>query len=460
MKNIYFIGIGGIGMSALARYFLHKQKNVGGYDRTCTPLTEALEREGANIHYQNTPALIPELFIEDKENTLVVYTPAIEKDNEEYLFFKQNSYRLVKRAELLGMIAEKKTVLAVAGTHGKTTTSTMLSHIMTMAAEGCNAFLGGISKNYGTNLLLSNSNIFVGEADEYDRSFLSLHPQVALITSVDADHLDIYGSHDEVKRSFRDFIQQIKTTGALILKKSLLEGTRPNFAPNFEGRVLSYAYNEEADFYATNIRAIENGYFEFDLVLPNTTLCNCTLGIPGWINIENAIGATAVAWASGKLKLNLLAQSLRTFCGVQRRFDLQFSTNIKTYIDDYAHHPEELKASISSIRGMYPNRKITGIFQPHLFTRTRDFALEFAKSLDLLDEAILLPIYPAREMPIEGVNSQMILDKMQLSHKILCKKEDLLFLLRERNLDVLVTLGAGDIDTCVEPIKKMLKESV
>ncbi|MGL5960033.1 MAG: UDP-N-acetylmuramate--L-alanine ligase, partial [Bacteroidales bacterium] len=384
MKNIYFIGIGGIGMSALARYFLHEQKTIAGYDRTRTPLTQALEQEGANIHYQNSQALIPKAFTEDKENTLVVYTPAIEKTNEEFLFFKQNGYRLVKRAEMLGMIAAQKTVLAVAGTHGKTTTSTMLSHIMTESAGGCSAFLGGISKNYNSNLLLSTNDILVSEADEYDRSFLSLHPQVAVITSVDADHLDIYGSHDEVKRSFSDFVQQIKPTGTLIVKKSLLDKKRPEFAPHFKGKVLSYAYNEKADFYAKNIRPIEGGQFKFDLVLPNTTLHNCTLGIPGWINIENAIAASAVAWASGRLNINLLAQSLQSFQGVQRRFDVQLHTSQLTYIDDYAHHPEELKAAISSIRGMYPNRKITAVFQPHLYTRTRDFALEFAQSLDLL----------------------------------------------------------------------------
>lgn len=455
MNNIYLIGIGGIGMSALARYFLHEGKRVGGYDRTRTPLTEALEKEGAQVHYEDDASLIPPHFKESELNTVVIYTPAVGNDNKELDFFRKNRYRVVKRAEALGFITTGKKLLAVSGTHGKTTTSTMLAHIMTTVGDGCNAFLGGISKNYNSNLLLAKSNTLVVEADEYDRSFMQLFPDVAIVTSVDADHLDIYGSHDEVKKSFKNFINQIKPKGALIIKKNLSSNGKPNFMQYFDKKMYTYAYNEPADFFATNIKPLQGGYFSFDLMTPGGIARDCTLGVPGWINVENAIAASAAAYAAG-VNVRHLPAALKSYQGVKRRFDVQVSTPSVTYIDDYAHHPEELRAGITSIRGMFPEKKITGVFQPHLYTRTRDFAAEFAESLSLLDELILLDIYPARELPIEGVTSSLIFDKVSIENKTLCTKSELLDVLKNKKPEVLVTFGAGDIDTLVKPIAQML----
>ncbi len=458
MKNVYLIGIGGIGMSALARYFLHEGKPVAGYDRTRTALTEALEKEGAHIHYDDDVNLIPALFKESEHDTLVIYTPAVGSDNKELDFFRKNRNRVIKRAEALGFIAAEKKLLAVAGTHGKTTTSTMLAHIMTKAGKGCNAFLGGISKNYNSNLLLAKSDVLVAEADEYDRSFMQLFPDVAIVTSVDADHLDIYGSHDEVKKSFKNFINQIKPKGALIIKRNLTRNGKPNFMQYFDKKMYTYSYNEPADFYAMNIKPLEGGYFSFDLATPSGMARNCILGVPGWINVENAIAASAAAWVAG-VNISHLPAALKSYQGVKRRFDVQVSTPEFTYIDDYAHHPEELRASITSIRGMFPGKKITGIFQPHLYTRTRDFAAEFAESLSLLDELILLDIYPAREQPIEGVTASLIFDKVTIENKTLCSKNELLDVLKTKKPEVLITLGAGDIDRMIEPIKELLKNS-
>ena len=457
MKNVYLIGIGGIGMSALARYFLHEGKHVGGYDRTRTPLTEALEKEGAQVHYEDDVCLIPAAFKKSEHDTLVIYTPAVGNDNKELDFFRKNQNKVIKRAEALGVIASKKKLLAVAGTHGKTTTSTLLAHIMTASGVSCNAFLGGISKNYDSNLLLSKSNILVAEADEYDRSFMQLFPDVAVVTSVDADHLDIYGNHDEVKRSFKNFINQIKPMGSLVIKKNLVRNGKPNFMQYFDKKMYTYSYNEPADFYAANIKPLAGGYFSFDLVTPSGTTRSCTVGVPGWINVENAVAASAAAWIVG-VNLAQISAALKSFQGVKRRFDVQVSTPAVTYIDDYAHHPEELRAAITSIRNMFEGKKITGIFQPHLYTRTRDFAAEFAESLNLLDELILLDIYPAREKPIEGITSSTIFDKVTLENKILCSKNELLEVLKNKKVEVLVTLGAGDIDTMVEPIAKMMED--
>ncbi len=456
MKNVYLIGIGGIGMSALARYFLHEGRPVAGYDRARTPLTEELEKEGAQIHYDDDVKLIPALFKESEIDTLVIYTPAVGSDNRELDFFRKNRNKVIKRAEALGVIASTKKLLAVSGTHGKTTTSTMLAHIMTDVGEGCNAFLGGISKNYNSNLLLSKNNLLVAEADEYDRSFMQLFPDVAIVTSVDADHLDIYGSHDEVKRSFKNFINQIKPSGALIIKKNLASNGKPGFMQYFDKKMYTYSYNEPADFYAAGIKPLAGGYFSFDLVTPGGIARGCTVGVPGWINVENAIAASAAAWVAG-VKLAHLPLALKRYQGVKRRFDVQLSTPALTYIDDYAHHPEELRASITSIRGMFPEKKITGIFQPHLYTRTRDFAAEFAESLSLLDELILLDIYPAREKPIEGVSSSLIFDKVSLADKTQCTKGELLEVLKSKKTEVLITLGAGDIDGMIPSIVRALK---
>jgi UDP-N-acetylmuramate--alanine ligase len=450
VKKIYFIGIGGIGMSAIARYFMHEGKSVAGYDRTPTPLTQALESDGAHIHYIENVMQIPLAF--RTTDTLVIYTPAINADNLELHYFRQNGNKIIKRSEALGYIASNKKVLAVAGTHGKTSTSTMLAHLLTAAGNGCTAFLGGISKNYNSNLLLAKNNLLVAEADEFDRSFLRLFPDIAVVTSVDADHLDIFGSHEEVKKAFKDFVGQIKPNGTLIVKKSLSVSGKPSFALHFSGKVYTYSFDEEADFYAKNIEPQQGGYYKFDLVTPGGTVQNCTVGIPGWVNVENAVAASAVAWCAG-VKLEKLPQAIQSFQGVKRRFDILVNTPTLSFIDDYAHHPEELRAAITSIREMFPERKITGIFQPHLYTRTRDFASEFAQSLSLLDELILLDIYPAREKPIRGVTSSLIFDKVTISNKILCKKDSLLKTLKNKKFDVLVTFGAGNIDDMLEQIK-------
>lgn len=451
MKTVYLIGIGGIGMSALARYYKHAGYNVAGYDRTPSALTAQLEAEGMAIHYTDDIELIPQ---QHKSNTgtLVIYTPAVPADMGELNYFKNNGFKVVKRSAVLGLIASGKQTLAVAGTHGKTTTSTMLAHLMAQAGGGCTAFLGGISKNYNTNLLLSDSQWLVAEADEYDRSFLQLYPQVAVITSADADHLDIYGTEAEMKKAFGEFASQIKPDGTLILK----EGVEIPL-DNFNGTLYRYAYDTPSDFYAENIELLDGGYYHFDLHTPFGVIFDCTLGIPGWVNIENAVAASAIALVTGADDTKL-RDALKSFSGVKRRFDFQINTPECVYIDDYAHHPAELQAAITSIKQMFPGRKVTGIFQPHLYTRTRDFAADFSASLSLLDSLILLDIYPARELPIEGVTSDIIFDKVTIADKQLVKKEDLLNVLKNKDIDVLVTLGAGDVDRFVEPITKLLSK--
>jgi UDP-N-acetylmuramate--alanine ligase len=473
MNKIYFIGIGGIGMSALARYFIHEGNRVAGFDRTCTPLTNALDEEGIAIHYNDSETLIPVEF--KGKDTLVIYTPAVGNDNDELRYFQQNGNKILKRAEALGQITAAKKLLAVAGTHGKTTTSTLLAHILTVSGNACTAFLGGISKNYNSNLLLpqktvqglqSANNCIVAEADEYDRSFLQLHPTVAIITSMDADHLDIYGNVDELRKAFVAFANQIVPEGILVVKKSVSkELKKHSLLINQQTSMFTYAYSEVADFYAHDIRLKRGGYFEFNIVTPFGIIENCTVGAPGWMNVENAVAATAAAvsyWVSickepFTTHQSLLADALKSFVGVKRRLDVQANYKGITYIDDYAHHPAELAATINSLRNMFPYKKITGIFQPHLYTRTRDFAKEFGESLSALSELILLDIYPAREKPIDGVTSQMIFDHVTISTKQMCRKEDVLKILQEKPRKVLVTLGAGDIDTLVEPIKNWLQ---
>ncbi|MBD8387321.1 UDP-N-acetylmuramate--L-alanine ligase [Dysgonomonas sp. BGC7] len=450
IQSIYFIGIGGIGMSNLARYFISKGKKVAGYDRTETLLTQNLTAEGAEIHYTDDIKLIPD-YCKDCVTTLVVYTPAVPSDNEEARFFRENNFTMQKRAQVLGTITQSSKALCCAGTHGKTTTSSMLAHILKQSHIDCNAFLGGILKNYNSNLMLSDKSEYtVIEADEYDRSFHWLHPHMALITSVDPDHLDIYGTEEEYLKSFEHFTSLIQPGGALVMKHNI------KLAPKTKEHVQIYTYSiNNGDFHAQNIK-IGNGEIRFDFVTPKETIHNIELGVPIKINIENGIGSMALAWLIGATA-DELRHGMKTFQGAKRRFDFHLKTDKIVMIDDYAHHPQELAASITSVKELYPDRKITGIFQPHLYTRTRDFASEFAKSLSLLDELILLDIYPAREKPIEGITSQIILDNVTCP-KTLCHKEDLLSLLEKKeDIDVLLTIGAGDIDQLLEPIQKLLK---
>jgi UDP-N-acetylmuramate--alanine ligase len=463
MKNvthIYFLGIGGIGMSALARYFNAMGKSVSGYDKTPTKLTDELIAEGIDIHFEDNIDLVDESFksqISDlKSQILIVYTPAVPKSHSEYVFFNSNGFNIKKRAEVLGLITESARTIAVAGTHGKTTTSSLVAHVLKTAGLDPSAFLGGITQNYKTNLLLSenlknpdkdSSNIIVVEADEYDRSFLTLYPEIAVITSVDADHLDIYGDKAQVEESFSMFADLVEEK--LIVNKSITGKIRSSKHP------ITYSVDDHyADYYAMDIK-IENGFYHYNIYTPKGVMRNITLGLPGKHNVENSIAAVAIA-----CQLNIsevyIKEALRTFGGVRRRFDYQIKTDKLVYIDDYAHHPEELKATISSVKEMYAGKKITGIFQPHLFSRTRDFADDFAASLDLLDECILLEIYPARELPMEGVTSQMLLDKMKSSDKMICAKKDLLDVIMKKDIEVLLTMGAGDIDGLVEPIKNKL----
>lgn len=447
MKNVYFIGIGGIGMSAIARYFKHAGCNVSGYDRTPTKLTAALEAEGIRIHYEERPDLIPT----EIDETLVIYTPAIPAQMKELVMVFEKGYRVVKRSRALGEIASSQKCLAISGTHGKTTTSTLLAHILNHSGEGCNAFLGGISKNYHTNLLLSKNPVLVAEADEFDRSFLQLFPDIAAITSCDADHLDIYSDHDHVKGAFREFASQVK--GALVVRK----GVDVEFET--KARIYTYSYDEQADFYASEIKVDECGYFHFTLHYPMGEIEDCTVGIPGWINVENGIAAAAVALLHGTSP-QMVKSALATFSGVERRFDIHLNTPKCSYIDDYAHHPKEISAAISSIRNIFPGRRLCAIFQPHLFTRTRDFYREFAESLSALDELILLPIYPARELPIEGVSSEMILELVTIPDKKIVSKEELMKELESRDIDILITLGAGDINTFIERITELLNKRI
>ena len=450
-KYVYLVGVGGIGMSALARYFNHQGFKVAGYDRTETELTRALASEGVVVHYDDSISQIPSEFRSNPSDTLVIYTPAIPADHSELTYLMSNGFKVIKRSVALGVIAAAKRTLGVAGTHGKTTTSTLLSHLLMEALGGVNAFLGGIAKNYSTNLLLSKNDVLVAEADEFDRSFLQLFPNAAVITSTDADHLDIYGSHEAVLRSFADFINQIKPGGALVLRQGVEVPLE-----NKEIAVYRYSIDEGGDFHAENIVRNSNGTYTFDIITPKTRIEACTLGVPGWINVENAIAAVALALTVTD-DTEALKRALASFGGVKRRFDFYINTPTLTFLDDYAHHPEELRASISSVKAMFPNRKVCGIFQPHLYTRTRDFAEGFAQSLSLLDEVILLDIYPARELPIEGVTSQIIFDRITAANKVLITKSELLDVISKRDIDVLMTVGAGDIDKLVEPIAEMLK---
>ena len=444
-KNIYFIGIGGIGMSAIARYYKFKGCNVSGYDKTPSELTGELIAEGIGVHYEDNTDFIPK----DVENTLVVYTPAIPHDLKELLYVQEHGYTLLKRSKTLGEIAKGQRCLAVAGTHGKTTTSTLLAHIFTVSKVGCSAFLGGISKNYDTNLLVSHNPTIVAEADEFDRSFLQLFPEIAVITAMDADHLDIYGDLKHVHEAFQAFAGQV--SGRVITKLGL------DITPNHtKARIMRYSYNDpRADFYADNLRKDECGYFTFNLKYPDGVIKDCRVGVPGWVNVENAVAASAIALVYG-IDPEAIRHALGSFLGVKRRFDIHVNRPGCAYIDDYAHHPNEISTAISSMRDIFPGRRLTAIFQPHLYTRTRDFADEFAKALSAVDKLILLDIYPAREEPIPGVSSRLIFDKVTAPEKVLLKKEMLMKYLEDEKIDTLITFGAGNIDRFIPQITEML----
>lgn len=438
-------------MSALARYFAESGSAVSGYDRTRTPLTDSLVNEGITVHFEDNVGLIPDEFKRSVAETLVVYTPAVPKDHSELTYFIKEGFHVVKRSEILGEVARGKYVMAVSGTHGKTTTTTMLAYFNSVVTGGGSAFLGGISKNFNSNLVHGNGDRLAVEADEFDRSFLQLFPDVALVTSTDADHLDIYGDHAALKSAFSEFVGQIKSGGSVVIKKGVeVEVT------NKEISVKHYSLDEQCDFYADNITLDADGHYRFDIVCPDQVIKNCRLGIPGLINVENCIGAVALMWCAGAIDHDRLREAIDGFKGVKRRFDFYYTSPERVYVDDYAHHPRELTAAITSIRKIYPHRRFTVIFQPHLYTRTRDFAAEFSVALSLADKVIMLPIYPARELSIEGVDSELIMSKITCD-TVLVSKDRLLEYLKNEKIDVLATFGAGDIDAFCVPIAELVK---
>ena len=454
--NIYFLGIGGIGMSALARYFLHEGRRVAGYDRTPSALTEALEAEGAAIHYEEDVRLIPEAFL-DPATTMVVYTPAVPRDHAEYRYFLEHGFRVEKRSQMLGHLSAGKYVMAVAGTHGKTTTSTLVAWLNRALTGGGSAFLGGVSKNFDSNLVLGGGARLAVEADEFDRSFLRLYPDVAVVTSADADHLDIYGTHEAVKEAFSQFIGQIRPGGSLIIKQRLdLRIDNPGIT------VWRYALDTPCDFYAARVRLLEGGHYRYDIVTPDGVIADCTLGVPGWVNIENSVAAVASVWCAARhegvaLDAERLREGLASFAGVKRRFEFYVNTPKQVYMDDYAHHPRELAATLLSLRRMFPGRRITALFQPHLYTRTRDLCDGFAEALSHADEVVLLPIYPAREEPIEGVTSEIIAERVTVPCRIV-PREALADAVAAMPTDVVVSFGAGNIDACCGAIAEKLKQ--
>ena len=450
LDSVYFIGVGGIGMSALARYFVSQGKNVAGYDRVSTHLTDQLTREGIDIHFEDRSVLIPEAF-RNPERTLVIYTPAIPESHQQLNYFRKRGFRVIKRAVALGEGFNAGRGIGVAGTHGKTSISTMLAHILYNSTLGCNAFLGGISKNTGSNFYLDPaSKMIIAEADEYDRSFLTLFPEIAVVSSMDADHLDIYHSQENIRKAFESFIAQITGKGKLIQKFGL--------APEVPDHIERYTYsveNTQADYHTRSLK-IRGNRTRFTLITPDMIIPAIELRIPGLLNVENALAAAAVAHQLG-IAPEVIARNLSLFKGVERRFDLQFQSEERIYIDDYAHHPEEIRSFLKSVRTLFPRKKITGIFQPHLFSRTRDFADEFAKSLEMLDVLILMEIYPAREDPIPGVSSSLIFNKVNLREKYLVSWEQVLKVVVELDPELLVTMGAGDISQFVAPIKGWLE---
>lgn len=449
--SLYFVGAGGIGMSALVRYFLVKGCRVAGYDRTPSPLTEALQSEGLEIAYDEEVALIPD-YCRDPATTLVVYTPAVPATHAGLVYFRTQGFKVVKRAELLGLITQSSKGLCFSGTHGKTTTSSMAAHIFHESAVGCNAFLGGILRNYDSNLILSEHSPFtVIEADEYDRSFHWLHPYMAVVTATDPDHLDIYGTEKAYLESFAHFTSLVQPGGCLVVKKGI------KLIPRVQEGVKVYTYSarDGGDFHAENIR-VGNGTIIFDFVAPDSMVADVELGVPVEINIENAVAAMAIARLNG-VAADAMRRAMATFKGAKRRFEFWVKRDDRVMIDDYAHHPDELKASIRSVRALYPGRKLTVIFQPHLYSRTRDFAPQFAEALSLADEVFLLDIYPARELPIPGVTSQIIFDRITCRNKELCLREKLLERIKECNFDILLTMGAGDIDRLLPQIASIVE---
>lgn len=451
IKSVYFVGAGGIGMSALVRYFLTKGYNVGGYDKTPSELTERLIEEGAKIHYEENVDTIEDCF-KQENSTLVVYTPAIPATHKELVYFREHGFEIQKRAQVLGFLTQSHKGLCVAGTHGKTSTSTMAAHLLHQSKVGCNAFLGGISKNYGTNYILSESDYVVIEADEFDRSFHWLRPYMTVITATDPDHLDIYGTKEAYLESFRKYTTLIQPGGALIIHKGL------EMKADVQEGVNVYEYSRESgDFHAENIR-IGGGEIVFDFVYPSGMIKNIQLGVPVSINIDNGIAAMALAILNG-VDENDIREGMKSFAGVDRRFDFKVKTDKMVFLSDYAHHPNEIEQSVKSVRGLYQDKKIAAIFQPHLYTRTRDFYKEFAAALSLLDCVYLCDIYPARELPIEGVSSQLIYDNLRPGiEKYLIRKEDILDVAKTKNFDVLMSLGAGDIEEYVPRIANILSE--
>ena len=450
IKAVYFIGAGGIGMSAIARYFISRGLVVAGYDKTPSELTRQLEKEGMQIHYEENLNEIPTA-CKQPESSLIIYTPASPEEHQELQYFRQHGFEIQKRAQVLGTLTRQYKGLCVAGTHGKTTTSTMCAHIMHQSHLDCNAFLGGISKNYGTNYILSDSDYVVIEADEFDRSFHWLRPWMTVITSTDPDHLDIYGTKEAYLESFRHYTELIQPGGALIVHRNL------EMKENLQEGVKRYDYAlHEGDFHVENIR-IENGEITFDLISPIENVKDIELGQPIPINIENGIAAMAMAQLAG-CTAEELRNGMKTFAGVDRRFDFKLKNDHIVFLSDYAHHPKEIYQSAKSIRELYRDRKITAIFQPHLYTRTRDFYQEFADALSQLDEVILTEIYPARELPIEGVTSELIYNNLRPGvEKQIVRKDDVLNLIKSRTFDVLIVLGAGDLDNQVPQITEILK---
>lgn len=452
-KNIFFLGIGGIGMSALARYFKAKGFSVAGYDKTPSALTKELEQEGISIHYVDDVTMIPASFRKPDE-TIVVFTPAVPPTMSEMIWFQENQFIIQKRSQILGEITRMQKGLCVSGTHGKTTTSTMLTHLLHNSSVDCNAFLGGISKNFSKNLLLSDkSDLVVIEADEYDRSFLTLSPYMAVVTAVDADHLDIYGTEEAYRAGFEEFTSLISKDGVLLMKKGL------PIQPKLQEGVKFYTYSvNEGDFHAENIR-IGNGEIIFDFVTPKEIVRNIQLGVPVYVNIENGVAAMAIASLNG-VRADELRSGMASFAGVKRRFDFHIKSDKVVFLDDYAHHPNELKSSIESVRKLYSDRNLTVVFQPHLYTRTRDFADEFAAALSKADELILLDIYPAREKPIPGVDSKMLLDKVTLGNKRLMTKDELVKSTLSNDYDLLLMVGAGDMDLLIPEMESNLRKRI
>ncbi|MDR6784717.1 UDP-N-acetylmuramate--alanine ligase [Pedobacter africanus] len=446
IKRVYFVGIGGIGMSAIARYFAKRGVVVCGYDKTRTNLTVALEQEGILISYLDDDASLPVCFLDKDPHTLIVYTPAIPKNSEILNYFKNEGFVLKKRSEVLGIISKGQFCIAVAGTHGKTTTSSIVAHVLIDSGYGCTAFLGGIASNYNSNFIIGNNNVVVVEADEYDRSFLTLHPDIAVVTSMDADHLDIYGDAGHLQESFKMFAGQLKPEGTLFVKEGLpLKGG------------IGYSAGLSSAIKGENIR-VEGSKFVFDYSDADVVIRDIQLMLPGKHNVENAVAAIAIALKLG-IDQEKIKAAIASFKGVKRRFEYIVNTPEHIYIDDYAHHPEELRACFDAVRQLYPDRKLTVIFQPHLFTRTRDFADDFAKVLSTADHLLLLEIYPARELPLPGINSQYLLDKITLTAKEICGKDLVQEKIKNKKPELLLTVGAGDIDTLIQPLKTIMSHA-